>query len=51
MNMDEQTRLGVGIIGLGRVGAVMGAALREAGHAIVGVTAGSANIQTTKIAP
>ena len=41
MNIDEQTRLGVGIIGLGRVGAVMGAALREAGHAIVGVTAGS----------
>lgn len=41
MNFDDQTRLGVGIIGLGRVGAVMGAALREAGHAIVGVTAGS----------
>ena len=41
MNIDDQTRLGVGIIGMGRVGAVMGAALREAGHAIVGVTAGS----------
>ncbi|MGO1606470.1 MAG: Rossmann-like and DUF2520 domain-containing protein, partial [Brevibacterium yomogidense] len=41
MNIDDQTRLGVGIIGVGKVGAVMGAALRDAGHAIVGVTAGS----------
>ncbi len=41
MNIDDQTRLGVGIIGVGKVGAVMGAALRDAGHAIVGVSAGS----------
>ena len=34
-------RLGVGIIGAGRVGPVVGAALGGAGHAIVGVTAGS----------
>lgn len=41
MNIDDQTRLGVGIIGCGRVGAVMGNALRAAGHALVGVSAGS----------
>lgn len=35
-------RLGVGVIGAGRVGAVLGAALRSAGHAVVGVTAVSA---------
>ncbi|OUM43880.1 Rossmann-like and DUF2520 domain-containing protein [Arthrobacter sedimenti] len=32
-------RLGVGIIGAGKVGAVLGAALRSAGHAVVGVSA------------
>ncbi|KAA9394134.1 pantoate--beta-alanine ligase [Kocuria coralli] len=32
-------RLGVGVIGAGRVGAVLGAALRAAGHAVVGVSA------------
>ncbi len=32
-------RLGIGIIGTGRVGAVLGSALRAAGHAIVGVSA------------
>lgn len=32
-------RLGVGVIGAGRVGAVLGAALRAAEHAIVGVSA------------
>ncbi len=32
-------RLGVGIIGSGKVGAVLGAALRGAGHAVVGVSA------------
>ena len=32
-------RLGVGIIGAGKVGAVLGAALRAAGHAVVGVSA------------
>ncbi|BBE21212.1 hypothetical protein MN0502_00950 [Arthrobacter sp. MN05-02] len=32
-------RLGVGIVGAGRVGAVLGAALRSAGHAVVGVAA------------
>lgn len=37
----DQTRLGVGIVGTGRVGAVMGRVLREAGHALVGCTASS----------
>lgn len=32
-------RLGVGIIGAGKVGAVLGAALRGAGHAVIGVSA------------
>lgn len=32
-------RLGVGVVGAGRVGAVLGSALRAAGHAIVGVSA------------
>jgi predicted short-subunit dehydrogenase-like oxidoreductase (DUF2520 family) len=34
-------RLGVGIVGAGRVGPVLGAALAGAGHAIVGITATS----------
>lgn len=36
-------RLGVGIIGAGRVGPVLGAALAGAGHAIVGISAISAS--------
>ena len=35
-------RLGVGVISAGKVGAVLGAALRAAGHAVVGVHASSA---------
>ncbi|MFP5347927.1 MAG: Rossmann-like and DUF2520 domain-containing protein [Actinomycetes bacterium] len=31
-------RLGVGVVGAGRVGAVLGSALRAAGHAVVGAT-------------
>ena len=41
MNISDQTRLGVGIVGVGRVGGVMGSALRQAGHAVIGCTAGS----------
>ncbi len=37
--MAKPGRLGVGIIGAGRVGAVLGAALRAAEHAVVGVSA------------
>ena len=35
-------RLGVGVVGAGRVGSVLGNALRAAGHAVVGVSAVSA---------
>ena len=35
-------RLGIGIVGAGRVGAVLGSALRATGHAVVGVSAVSA---------
>jgi predicted short-subunit dehydrogenase-like oxidoreductase (DUF2520 family) len=40
--MARPGRLGVGIIGAGKVGAVLGAALRAAEHAVVGVSAVSA---------
>ena len=40
MSVSERAgRLGVGIIGAGRVGPVLGAALAAAGHAITGITA------------
>lgn len=41
MSTPRDGRLGVGIIGAGRVGPVVGAALRNAGHAVVGITGGS----------
>ena len=37
--MEPAPRLRIGIIGAGRVGAVLGAALARAGHQVVGVTA------------
>ena len=37
--MERSGRLGVGIIGAGRVGPVFGAALGAAGHAVVGISA------------
>ena len=36
-------RLGVGVVGAGRVGAVLGSALRAAGHSVVGASAVSAD--------
>lgn len=36
-------RLGVGVVGAGRVGAVLGAALRQAGHSVVGASGVSAD--------
>ena len=39
MTDNRAARLGIGIIGAGRVGPVLGAALAGAGHAIVGITA------------
>ena len=38
-SMAKPGRLGIGIIGAGKVGAVLGAALRGAEHAVVGVSA------------
>ncbi len=42
MARSRPGRLGVGVIGAGRVGAVLGGALRQAGHAVVGASAVSA---------
>lgn len=39
VHASKPGRLGVGIVGAGRVGAVLGNALRAAGHAVVGVSA------------
>ncbi|MBK6873103.1 MAG: DUF2520 domain-containing protein [Kineosporiaceae bacterium] len=39
---ERPGRLGVGVVGAGRVGAVLGSALRAAGHAVVGASAVSA---------
>jgi len=44
-------RLGVGIIGAGRVGPVIGAALGGAGHAVVGITRGSDEERVEAILP
>ena len=40
--MSAPGRLGVGVVGAGRVGAVLGSALRAAGHAVVGASGISA---------
>ena len=37
--MDSPPRLRIGVVGAGRVGAVLGAALRAAGHNCIGVSA------------
>lgn len=39
MGVTKSGRLDVGVVGSGKVGAVLGAALREAGHKVVGVSA------------
>ncbi|TAM66846.1 MAG: DUF2520 domain-containing protein [Microbacteriaceae bacterium] len=39
MSMQRSGRLGVGIVGAGKVGPILGAALAGAGHAIVGISA------------
>ncbi|MBS0023053.1 DUF2520 domain-containing protein [Microbacterium paraoxydans] len=44
-------RLGVGIIGAGRVGPVLGAALAGAGHAVVGITSGSDDERVSAVLP
>lgn len=49
--MSGASRLGVGVIGAGRVGPVIGAALAGAGHALLGITAGSDPERVTAILP
>lgn len=49
--MSRDGRLGVGIIGAGRVGPVIGAALGGAGHAIVGITSGSDDDRVAGVLP
>ena len=49
--MTRDGRLGVGVIGAGRVGPVIGAALAGAGHAVVGVTHGSDDERVESILP
>lgn len=44
-------RLGVGIIGAGRVGPVIGAALAGAGHALTGITSGSNDDRASAVLP
>lgn len=49
--MNRDGRLGVGIIGAGRVGPVIGAALAGAGHAITGITSGSDDDRVAGVLP
>jgi predicted short-subunit dehydrogenase-like oxidoreductase (DUF2520 family) len=49
--MNRDGRLGVGIIGAGRVGPVIGAALAGAGHAITGITSGSNDDRVQAVLP
>lgn len=49
--MTRDGRLGVGIIGAGRVGPVIGAALAGAGHALTGITSGSDDERASAVLP
>lgn len=49
--MTASSRLGVGIVGAGRVGPVIGAALAGVGHAITGITAGSDRERVDAVLP
>lgn len=49
--MTASSRLGVGIVGAGRVGPVVGAALAGVGHAITGITAGSDRERVDAVLP
>lgn len=49
--MSRDGRLGVGIIGAGRVGPVIGAALGGAGHALTGITRGSDDERVAAMLP
>jgi predicted short-subunit dehydrogenase-like oxidoreductase (DUF2520 family) len=49
--VSRDGRLGVGIIGAGRVGPVIGAALAGAGHALIGITHGSDDDRVESMLP
>ncbi|PKI90711.1 DUF2520 domain-containing protein [Actinomycetales bacterium SN12] len=49
--MMREGRLGIGIIGAGRVGPIIGAALAGAGHAITGITSGSDDDRAAAVLP
>ncbi|MTE22949.1 Rossmann-like and DUF2520 domain-containing protein [Microbacterium sp. ZXX196] len=49
--MQREGRLGVGIVGAGRVGPVIGAALAGAGHQITGITSGADDDRAGAILP
>jgi len=49
--MNRDGRLGIGIIGAGRVGPVVGAALAGAGHALTGITSGSDDDRAAAVLP
>ncbi|MDZ8171502.1 DUF2520 domain-containing protein [Microbacterium xanthum] len=49
--MTREGRLGVGVIGAGRVGPVIGAALAGVGHALVGITRGSDDERVETVLP
>ncbi|MEX0152809.1 DUF2520 domain-containing protein [Microbacterium sp. LMI1-1-1.1] len=51
MSPGRDGRLGVGIIGAGKVGPVVGAALAGAGHALVGITSGSDDDRVEAVLP
>ncbi len=50
-SLNRDGRLGVGIIGAGRVGPIVGAALAGAGHALTGITSGSDDERVEAILP
>ena len=49
--MTRSGRLGVGVIGAGRVGPVVASALAGAGHALTGITSGSDDDRVEALLP
>lgn len=51
MNIARSGRLGIGVIGAGKVGPIIAAALAGAGHALTGITSGSDNERVEVLLP
>jgi predicted short-subunit dehydrogenase-like oxidoreductase (DUF2520 family) len=51
VTLRRDGRLGVGIVGAGKVGPVIGAALAGAGHAVTGITSGSDDERAAAVLP